>query len=215
MKQSIQRSCIRVQLWFSLKRKSNFEKTSLFSVTNSYLQLLIQKNDYLTTKESEFVKVIKDNEGIIYKIARMYAKGPDNMNDLYQDIVYQLWKYFDTFKGGSKRSTWIYRVSLNTAITQWRHEKRKGQKVDIEHLFLQKEDDYDDEFENRLKLVYAQIKKLNPIEKGLMLLLLEGKKYAEIAEITGFSASNVGTRISRIKKKLKERILKDHDHDTR
>jgi RNA polymerase sigma-70 factor (ECF subfamily) len=173
------------------------------------------KNEYLTTKESEFVKVIKDNEGIIYKIARMYTKGSDNMNDLYQDIVYQLWKYFDTFKGESKRSTWIYRVSLNTAITQWRKEKRKGQKVDIEHLFLQKEDDYDDEFENRLKLVYAHIKKLDPVEKGLMLLLLEGKKYAEIAEITGFSASNVGTRISRIKKKLKEQIIKDHDHDTR
>jgi len=163
----------------------------------------------LTTKESEFVKVIKDNEGIIYKIARMYTNASDDMNDLYQDIVYQLWKYFDTFKGDSKVSTWIYRVALNTSITQWRKEKRKGQKVDIEHLFLRQTESYDDEFENRLKLVYTHIKQLNAIEKGLMLLLLEGKKYEEIAEVTGFTPSNVGTRISRIKKKLKEQIIKN------
>ncbi len=163
----------------------------------------------MTTKESEFVKVIKDNEGIIYKIARMYTNGSYDMNDLYQDMVYQLWKYFDTFKGDSKLSTWIYRVALNTAITQWRKEKREGQKVDIEHLFLKQTDSYDDEFEIRLKLVYDHIKQLNAIEKGLMLLLLEGKKYEEIAEVTGFTASNVGTRISRIKKKLKEQIIKN------
>jgi len=163
----------------------------------------------LTNKEAAFVNTIKENEGIIYKIARMYTNSPDDVNDLYQDIVYQLWKYFDTFKGDSKISTWVYRVAMNTSITQWRKEKRKGYKIDIEHLFLKEVDNYDSEFDERLKLVYQHIRELNAIEKGLMLLLLEGKKYNEIAEITGFTATNVGTRISRIKQKLKKQIIKD------
>jgi len=162
----------------------------------------------LTIKEVEFVKAIQDNQGIIYKIARMYTKDKDDSNDLYQDIVFQLWKYFDTFKGDSKLSTWIYRVALNTSITQWRKEKRRGQKVNLDYLFLKQADDYDTEFDERLKLVYKYIKQLNDIEKGLMLLLLEGKKYEEIAEVTGFTTSNVGTRISRIKQKLKRQIVK-------
>lgn len=161
----------------------------------------------MTPKEVDFVKAIQEHEGIIYKIARMYTKDKEAMNDLYQDIVFQLWKYFDSFKGNSKLSTWIYRVAMNTSITQWRKEKRKGQKTDIEHLFLKQADDYDHEFEDRLKLVYEHIRKLNDAEKGLMLLLLEGKKYEEIAEITGFTSTNVGTRISRIKKKLKQQII--------
>lgn len=163
----------------------------------------------MTQKEVDFVRAIQDNEGIIYKIARMYAKNTDDMNDLYQDIVFQLWKYFDTFKGDSKISTWIYRVALNTSITQWRKQKRNGQKVNIEHLFLRQAEEYDSEFDERLKLIYSHIRKLNDIEKGLMLLLLEGKKYEEIAEVTGFTSSNVGTRISRIKQKLKKQIVKE------
>jgi len=160
----------------------------------------------LTEKEQDFVRIIKEHEGIIFKIARMYSNKREDLNDLYQDIVYQLWKYFDSFKGESKVSTWMYRVALNTSISRWRKEKRQGQKVDIEHLFLKQEENYDTEFEERLNKVYAKIRQLNDIEKGLMLLLLEGKKYGEIAEVTGFSPSNVGTRISRIKKKLKEQL---------
>lgn len=171
--------------------------------------LLISKTHHLTTKEVDFVRAIQDNEGIIYKIARMYTKNNDDINDLYQEIVYQLWKYFETFKGNSKLSTWIYRVALNTSITQWRKKKRVGDRVDIEHLILKQAEHYDDEFEQRLNLVYNHIKRLNDIEKGLMLLLLEGKTYQEIAEVTGFTPTNVGTRISRIKQKLKQQILKD------
>lgn len=163
----------------------------------------------MTAREKEFVKLIKDNEGIIYKVTKIYAKNKDDENDLYQDIVFQLWKYLHSFKGDSKISTWMYRVALNTAITQWRKEKRKGQRVDIDHLYLKQAEDYNPEWEARLNLVYQHIKQLNTIEKGLMLLLLEGKKYDEIADITGFSPTNVGTRISRIKQKLKQHILKE------
>ncbi len=162
----------------------------------------------MTAAETDFVRVIQENEGIIYKIARTYTKTSDDRNDLYQEIVYQLWRSFDSFKGNSKISTWIYRVALNTSISQWRREKKKGHKVELDHLFLKQTEGYDPEFEERLELVYEQINQLNEIEKGLMLLFLEGKKYNEIAEVTGFTASNVGTRISRIKAKMKSNIEK-------
>lgn len=162
----------------------------------------------MTTAETDFVRVIQENEGIIYKIARTYTKTPDDRNDLYQEIVYQLWKSFHTFKGNSKISTWIYRVALNTSISQWRKEKRTGHKVELDQLFLRQSEGYTTEFEERLELVYKQINQLNAIEKGLILLFLEGKKYTEISAITGFSASNVGTRISRIKTKMRLQIKK-------
>ena len=162
----------------------------------------------MTAAETDFVGVIQENEGIIYKIARTYTKTSDDRNDLYQEIVYQLWKSFHTFEGKAKISTWIYRVALNTSISQWKKEKRRGYKVELDHLFLKQVEGYSSEFEERLELVYEQINRLSKIEKGLILLFLDGKKYEEIAEITGFSSTNVGTRISRIKSKMKHQIIK-------
>jgi len=164
----------------------------------------------LTKAETDFIKVISANEGILYKIARTYTKNNDDLNDLYQEIVYQLWKSFGSFKGDSKISTWLYRVALNTSISQWRKEKRNGRHVALDYLFLKQPEDYTSDFEEKLSLVYQQINMLNDIEKGIMLLLLEGKKYEEIAELTGFSKSNIGTRISRIKNKIKQQIEKRH-----
>ncbi|AXT20223.1 sigma-70 family RNA polymerase sigma factor [Flavobacteriaceae bacterium AU392] len=158
-------------------------------------------------KEQAFTDIIKEHEGVIFKITRVYTHSDDDQKDLYQEIVYQLWKGFDRFRGESKISTWMYRVALNTAFTFLRKEKRKGHKVELDHLHLKYEPD-DPILEERLKEMYTQIRKLNDLEKGLILLLLEGKKYEEIAQITGLSNSNVGTRISRIKQKLKQQLVK-------
>lgn len=160
-------------------------------------------------KEEEFVGIIKKNEGIIFKITTFYTDNKDDQQDLYQDIVYQLWKSFDSFRGEAKISTWMYRIALNTALTRVKKKKRQGYSVSIEKVVLEQTENYDPEFENRLKLLYSHIGRLNVLEKGIMLLLLEGKKYEEISEITGLSPSNVGTRISRIKEKLKSGILKN------
>lgn len=159
-------------------------------------------------KEERFTQLIKDNEGIIFKITTIYTDNRHDQQDLYQDIVYQLWKYFDGFRNESKISTWMYRVALNTAITRIKKEKKNGKRVSIDRVVVKQTDYYDTVFEERLKVMYNHIKKLNELEKGLILLLLEGKKYEEIAIITGLSPSNVGTRISRIKQKLKTRITK-------
>ncbi|MBQ0733306.1 RNA polymerase sigma factor [Aquimarina celericrescens] len=160
------------------------------------------------SKEYEFTRIIKDHEGVIYKITTVYTNNQDDQKDLYQEIVYQLWKSFDSFKGNSKISTWMYRVALNTAITRLKKEKRRGDQIGIDKVIIQQTEQYDSEFEERLKIVYTHIQGLNELEKGLMLLFLEGKKYEEIALITGLSPSNVGTRISRIKQKLKTLIVK-------
>ncbi len=159
-------------------------------------------------KEDEFIQIIKQHEGVIFKITTLYTDNRDDQKDLYQDVVYQLWKSFDSFRAESKISTWMYRVAMNTALTRLKKSKRMSHSVPIDKVVMQQTENYNPEFEEKLKLLYAHIKQLNVLEKGLMLLLLEGKKYEEISEITGLSPSNVGTRISRIKQKLKQQILK-------
>ncbi|WP_298316448.1 sigma-70 family RNA polymerase sigma factor [uncultured Aquimarina sp.] len=160
------------------------------------------------SKEEEFTRIIKDNEGVIFKITTIYTDRSEDQQDLYQEIVYQLWKAYDSFRGDAKVSTWMYRVALNTAITRLKKEKRKGNRIGIDQVVLRQTENYNTEFEEKLRILYAHIKMLNDLEKGLILLLLEGKKYEEIALITGLTPSNVGTRISRIKQKLKTQIIK-------
>lgn len=159
-------------------------------------------------KEESFTRIIKENEGVIFKITTIYTQNGQDQKDLYQEIVYQLWKSFDSFRNESKISTWMYRIALNTAIGQLKKSKKHSNTTGIDQVVLKQTENYDTEFENRLKMVYEHIHQLNILEKGLIFLLLEGKKYEEIAEITGLSETNVGTRISRIKQKLKSRILK-------
>ena len=159
-------------------------------------------------KQQNFIKLIKENEGIIYKITLVYAFNEEDQKDLYQEIVYQLWKSFDSFRGGSKISTWMYRIALNTSITRLKKEKRKGERVSLDSYLLERIDQIDTIMEDRIKLLYSHIKQLNTVEKGVILLYLEGNNYDEIASITGFTSSNVGTRLNRIKQKLKSQIKK-------
>ncbi|MGI9546842.1 MAG: sigma-70 family RNA polymerase sigma factor [Flavobacteriaceae bacterium] len=157
-------------------------------------------------KEEEFTDLIKEHEGIIFKITTMYTTYQQDQQDLYQEIVYQLWKSFDSFRNESKRTTWMYRVAMNTALTHSKRKKRSLEMVPIEKVVVNELDSGNKELEERIRLLYKHIHTLDILEKGLMLLLLEGKKYDEIADITGLSTSNVGTRISRIKKKLQLKI---------
>ena len=159
------------------------------------------------TKE-DFIQQIKENEGIIYKVARLYTNTIEDQKDVYQEIVYQLWKSYPSFKADSKISTWMYRVALNTAINNLKKEKRKGIRVSMDNFLLNKIDHVDTVMEERITLLYAHIKKLSVVERGIILLHLEGKSYDEIAAITGFTTTNVGTRLARIKNKLKSQIKK-------
>jgi len=159
-------------------------------------------------KEEAFVQIIKKHQALIYKVSALYTEQKQDQNDLYQDIVYQLWRSFDSFRSESKISTWMYRVALNTAIGQLNKKKKRPQEVSLDIVNVSITEAYDLVLEERIKLLHAQIRKLNILERGIILLVLEGKKYEEIAEITGFSTTNVGTRISRIKEKLKSEMIK-------
>jgi RNA polymerase sigma factor (sigma-70 family) len=156
--------------------------------------------------KEEFTGIIRENEGLIYKVAKVYTNGREDEQDLYQEIVYQLWKSFGSFRNESKISTWMYRIALNTAIAHLNKEKKKLPYVPIDETLLNKTDPSDNIMNERSAVLFAQIKKLNDIEKGIILLYLEGKTYDEIAGITGFTSSNVGTRLGRIKQKIISQI---------
>ncbi|ASU32809.1 RNA polymerase sigma factor [Mucilaginibacter xinganensis] len=153
-------------------------------------------------RKEEFVKIIKENAGLIYKVTRVYTDSREDRQDLYQEIVYQLWKSFESFRSESKVSTWMYRIALNTAIAHLNKEKKKGSYTPIDELLLNKPDLNDTLKEEQIEILYTQIRRLDKIEKGIILLYLDGKTYDEIAGITGFSTTNIGTRLGRIKQKL-------------
>ncbi|MHA4895906.1 RNA polymerase sigma factor [Pedobacter sp. PWIIR3] len=155
-----------------------------------------------------FIKTVKENEALVYKVASFYTDSKDDRDDLVQEIIYQLWKSFDSFNNKSALTTWMYRVALNTAIVFLKKSKRRVPIEPVREECLEFPDIEDTETEERFKLMQDHIKALNLMEKGIIMLYLEGKSYEEIAVVIGISASNVGTRISRIKDKLKQQIAK-------
>jgi RNA polymerase sigma-70 factor (ECF subfamily) len=158
--------------------------------------------------ETAFVEIIQQNEALVYKVTKMFANGKEDGQDLYQEIVYQLWKSFGTFRHESKITTWMYRIALNTAVTFSHKEKRHKNRVPVDETLLNTPAINDALKEERTTLLYTQLRRLDTIEKGIILLYLDGKTYEEIAAITGFSATNVGTRLGRIKQKIKSQINK-------
>ena len=129
--------------------------------------------------------MIREHEGIIYKISRVYFDQEEDQKDLYQEIVYQLWKSYDSFDDRSKWSTWMYRVALNTAISFLKRDKSKLKKVSSEGLDNFKMEPFDPVMEERIEWLYKSIQELSVVEKGIILLYLEGKRHEEIASITG------------------------------
>ena len=155
--------------------------------------------------EDIFVKEISDNNGIIHKVCNIYCNNSEEKKDLMQEITFQLWKSFPNFKEKSKFSTWMYKIALNTAITNIRKSKRSPileTLSDKQETLVEKEDLPN--FDEEINKLYKAIAKLNEIEKGVILLYLEKKTYLEIGEITGLSEKNISVKIVRIKLKLKK-----------
>lgn len=149
--------------------------------------------------DNQFIKMIQQNEGVIYKVASFYADKEHPIGDLYQEVVLNLWKAFPSFRGESKYSTWIYRIALNTCVSFYRRSKKNVTYVDISF-------DVPETVENneQLQELYRLINRLGKIERALVLLYLDDKSYKEIGEITGLTVTNVATKLSRIKDKLKQ-----------
>lgn len=158
-------------------------------------------------KSDLFLTVFQSNKGIIYKIANSYCKSVEDRKDLVQEIVIQLWRSFDNYNESYKYSTWIYKIALNVAISFYRKEsKRNAIMSPLSDRILFFDDDRADGKEEDISLLLKFIHELKELERALMLLYLEEKSYQEISEIIGITETNVATKISRIKKILKQKF---------
>jgi RNA polymerase sigma-70 factor (ECF subfamily) len=153
-------------------------------------------------QEQTFLHWQTTHRGILLKVARSYAVAQEDQEDLIQQILVQLWHSVEQFNGQAKPSTWIYRVALNTAMDWQRGEKRRRERVEklvsMDAYWLEQRGPENE----RLTLLYEAIHQLPAHERYLVLLYLEDLPYSEIAEIIGISESNVGVRITRVRKKL-------------
>lgn len=156
----------------------------------------------LSARKKIFRSWISEYKGLLFKVIRVYARNFEDQEDLFQEISLQLWNSIPKFKSDSKVSTWIYRVSLYTALA-WHKKERKHQReiepLRSDHQILVERKDLQNE---QLEWLYEQISQLDPVNRSLILLLLDGYSYNEISQILGISSSNVGVKINRIKKQL-------------
>ena|ERR1700748_3331798 len=138
----------------------------------------------------------------------MYCNSKEDKEDLFQDIVVQLWRSYPSFKGDAKVSTWMYRVAINNAITRLRKEakREKFSGLNDEAFEVVAEENHVDQ---KAMMMYAAIKKLTEIERALTMLYLDNCSYREIAEIMGLSETNVGFKLNKIKAKLKSLVTKE------
>lgn len=155
--------------------------------------------------EKQFLNLINDHQGLIHKVCLMYESDREARNDLFQEIVLQLWKSFHTFRGESKITTWMYRIALNTAISGYRKQNRHVRTEDLNELHFNISEQYsgDDGEENALRLQLA-IRQLSEVERAMIMMALEEIPYEEIAETIGITQNNVRVRMNRIREKLRK-----------
>lgn len=154
----------------------------------------------MKTLETAFAQMVREHKSTIYTVCFMFSKDTDEVNDLFQEVLINLWKGFSSFEGKSKVETWIWRVSFNTCISQERKKKRSNTvslTMDI-NLFKDKDEDT-----KQVKLLYDRIHRLQPFDRAIVLLWLENMNYEEIAAIVGLTVKNVSVRLYRIKEELK------------
>lgn len=151
--------------------------------------------------EAEFAQIVKENRSTIYTVCYMFSKDPDEVGDLFQETLINLWRGFASFKGKSEVSTWIWRVTLNTCISSERKKKlRRTEPLSMElNVF-----DSRDEDNRQIQMLHSRIHRLQPFDRAIVLLWLENLSYEEIASIVGISVKNVSVRLFRIKEELKK-----------
>lgn len=162
--------------------------------------------------EQEFLAAINTHKGILYKVSRMYFDNTEDQQDLFQEIILQLWKSLGTFKGNSAFSSWMYRVALNTAIVYFKKEKRKPDNYNSKKIEPIAHEDYSNEKDQQLASFYKAVKELNKIEKALIIQFIDGLSGKEIADNLGLSEVNVRVKLNRTKSKLQD-IIKQHGYE--
>ena len=156
----------------------------------------------MTQLEQNFSQTVREQKSTIYTVCYMFSKDADEVNDLFQEVLINLWKGFESFEGRSDIRTWVYRVALNTCISLDRKKKRRQQAerltMDI-NLFEDRDEDT-----RQVALLHKRISLLQPFDRAIVLLWLENLSYEEIGQIVGISAKNVSVRLYRIREQLKQ-----------
>ena len=152
--------------------------------------------------EKDFLEMIAAQKRTIYKVCYIYAKDQDDLNDLFQETVLNLWKSFPRYRGDSKLTTWVYRIAMNTCITFLRRSNTRPQTVPMTAQAVASLE-ADEETSEQLKELYRLINQLGKLERALILLWLEERSYQEMADILGLSKANVAVKLNRIREKLR------------
>lgn len=153
-------------------------------------------------KELEFNRIVRANKAAIFTVCYLFSKDQDEVNDLFQETLINLWRGFDGFQGKCDVKTWIWRVSLNTCLTFERKKKRRVDTLPLTmdiNLFTDTDDDT-----RQVQMLYRRINKLGMLDRAIILLWLENMSYEEIGEIIGISTKNVSIKLVRIKEQLKK-----------
>ena len=151
--------------------------------------------------ELQFTKMVKEYRKTIYTVCYFFSKDTEEVNDLYQEILINLWKGFEKFRGESSLKTWIWRVSLNTCNNLERKKKSSVQTIPLS-IDIDLYND-DDTHSKQIQMLYDRINRLDVFDRAIILLWLENMNYQDIADVVGISLSNVTTRLFRIKEQLK------------
>ena len=160
------------------------------------------------TQEAQFLRDLNQHAGMVHRICRSYFTDFDEQQDAFQEIVYQLWKSYEGFKGDSKFSTWMYKVALHTVFGQLRKGKNNIRVQPLTTSLTERiaTDETALAQQEKLQSLYSAINTLTPVDKAITLLYLDDNSYDEIAAITGITKTNVSVRLVRIKKKLEEKL---------
>ena len=158
-------------------------------------------------QKQNFIQIIDANQGLIKSLCKAYYMSAEDQKDAFQDIVLQLWKSFETFRGESEISTWIYRVSLNTILTKVRNEKKK---IATESIGASELSISTAMADGDLELLNIVIQSLKDLDKAIVILYLEGYKNKEISQILDLTVTNVSTRLNRVRAELKSKFKNQH-----
>ena len=152
-----------------------------------------------------FLDLIKQHQPMLHKVCNLYCQSGEDRQDMFQEIIIQLWKAYPNFRGDSKFSTWLYRIALNTAISDLRRKQRRIKMVYTEDVPYEiSADSVPTEKEDQLKELYRAVAHLGEIEKAIVMLYLEDKSYDEMEEILGINQNNLRVKMNRIKERLRK-----------
>ncbi len=156
----------------------------------------------MSNNETEFSLLVREHKSTIFTVCYMFSKDEDEVNDLFQETLVNLWKGFDSFRGQCKVDTWIYRVALNTCISVERKKKRHGKTIP---LSIEADLYHDTDTDTRqIQQLHQRIQKLGMVDRAIVLMWIEEMTYEEIGAVIGISAQNVGVKLHRIKDELKK-----------